>query len=422
MKALRLEAKSGAASEPEGNTRGEILEKLRLTASDDYDESWLQAILYENPELLPIHEIDAASRSFLPLCREFPLLSEGRTVFLDLLGVTDSGRLVLIECKLWRNPQARREVIGQALEYAGLLQGQTCGDLNVRLKKRLETASNNPLFEVAKARWPELDETTFTDAVSNSLSRGDFAIVIAGDGIRADLRSISAYLDSQIGVMPRIALVELQIWKGAGGETVVLPSIPVRTEVIEQRVLTDQDSRPLRIENPVDTADDTESITDPEAGQQKTRNRQFWDRFIGKLKLDHSDQPGPRHGGNNYVRLALPGPAQSLTVYRTRQGDAGFFIRFEMKNDPEFALSTYERLKGEQADLSKEVGLTLDFRDGVIDGSKSAQLPQIAARQAFATGPKSDNEQLEWLTRITNTVVNALRPRLSAIAREHAEA
>ena len=28
---------------------------------------------------------------------------------------------MLIECKLWRNPEARREVVGQILDYAKVL-------------------------------------------------------------------------------------------------------------------------------------------------------------------------------------------------------------------------------------------------------------------------------------------------------------
>ena len=38
--------------------------------------------------------------------------------YADTLHVNGSGRLTLSEFKLWRNPQARREVIGQILDYA----------------------------------------------------------------------------------------------------------------------------------------------------------------------------------------------------------------------------------------------------------------------------------------------------------------
>jgi hypothetical protein len=46
--------------------------------------------------------------------RELPLRHGGSSVYLDLLGVSPTGRLVLIECKRWRNPEARREVVAIA--------------------------------------------------------------------------------------------------------------------------------------------------------------------------------------------------------------------------------------------------------------------------------------------------------------------
>jgi hypothetical protein len=37
---------------------------------------------------------------------------------LDALFINRHGALGLVKCKLWRNPQARREVVGQILDYA----------------------------------------------------------------------------------------------------------------------------------------------------------------------------------------------------------------------------------------------------------------------------------------------------------------
>ena len=101
------------------NTEGQITEFVRKSLdTSSYDEKWLQKLLFEQPELLATEN---SERPILPICRELPLKSENSKVFLDLFCVRDDGRPVLVECKLWRNPQARREVIGQILEYASLL-------------------------------------------------------------------------------------------------------------------------------------------------------------------------------------------------------------------------------------------------------------------------------------------------------------
>jgi hypothetical protein len=58
----------------------------------------------------------------IPVCRELPLeFGFGRTGALDNLFLTRSGGLMLVEAKLWRNPEARRSVIAQAMEYAASL-------------------------------------------------------------------------------------------------------------------------------------------------------------------------------------------------------------------------------------------------------------------------------------------------------------
>ena len=105
------------------------LMNARLASSVGYDEAWLQQLLFDHPELLPLEVIDPGAGPFIPVCRELAMPKAGGSVFLDLFGVTAAGRPVLVECKLWRNPQARREVVGQLLEYAALLKGWSYGDL-----------------------------------------------------------------------------------------------------------------------------------------------------------------------------------------------------------------------------------------------------------------------------------------------------
>ena len=67
----------------------------------------------KSPGSLPIPAIDAAYSDPVPICRELRT-SAGP---IDALYINDLGRMILAEFKLWRNPQARREVIGQILDY-----------------------------------------------------------------------------------------------------------------------------------------------------------------------------------------------------------------------------------------------------------------------------------------------------------------
>ena len=74
----------------------------------------MQKFIFEHHQALPIGEIEPAFGPLIPVCRELPT----EVGPIDLLFINPTGLLTLVECKLWKNPQARREVVGQILDYA----------------------------------------------------------------------------------------------------------------------------------------------------------------------------------------------------------------------------------------------------------------------------------------------------------------
>ena len=93
------------------------LNKILLN-SDTFKESWLQEILYTEPSILPTNEIDSVYSNLIPIGREIPVSSG----FIDNFYISSKGYLVIVETKLWRNPESRREVVGQILDYAKDIQ------------------------------------------------------------------------------------------------------------------------------------------------------------------------------------------------------------------------------------------------------------------------------------------------------------
>jgi len=371
----------------------------RTPLSGGHDEKWLQALLFAHPELIPIERIDPGAGRLAPICRELALPKEAATVFLDLLAVTGQGRLVLVECKLWRNPQARREVVAQVLEYAALLRRWSYADLTARLKTQLKWSGANPLYEHVRPSIA-LNEAAFVDAVSRSLKAGDFDLIIAGDGIRSDLEAIAGHLD---GSAARLALVEFQLWADAAGRTLVVPALPLRTEVLRQRVVVGIDGVPLRLEDESEAGPDAEAVIDPERMATKEANRSFWQRFIDTVRFDHPDQPAPRHGGNNWVKILLPAPARWLTAYRNAT-EAGLFITLE----GDASGVAFDRLQEQAAVLRDETGLDLAFARERAEPFKGT----IAVKRPL-TGFDNPEAQIAWFCGAANRLVSAFRPRLS---------
>jgi hypothetical protein len=110
------------------------------------DESWLRDVLFENPEIIPVKDIDSTFGPLVPLCKE--LRTDAGQI--DAVFINPQGRLTLVECKLWKNPQARREVVAQTLDYVSALSGWSYADLQARVAAALKRQGNNPLEVVKK--------------------------------------------------------------------------------------------------------------------------------------------------------------------------------------------------------------------------------------------------------------------------------
>jgi hypothetical protein len=89
----------------------------------------------------------------------------------DILCVNADGLLTIIETKLWRNPQSRREVVSQFIDYAAGLAKKTYDDLVDAIRKATGT-SGDPLIDRLRTGGQTVDETRFHDAISRNLKRG----------------------------------------------------------------------------------------------------------------------------------------------------------------------------------------------------------------------------------------------------------
>jgi hypothetical protein len=205
---------------------------------DDRDrrsEGWLQALLLKHPELLPIGEIEPAFDPAIPVCRELPTAAGP----LDLLFISPDGLPTLVECKLWRNPEARREVVAQVLDYAKELSRWSYTDL-VQATCRALGSAGDPVYAAANASDEALPPHQFADAVARNLRRGRFVLLIVGEGIRESVEELADFLHSYGHLSFTLALVELALHRlpdEFGGHMMVTPRVVTRTREIERAVV-----------------------------------------------------------------------------------------------------------------------------------------------------------------------------------------
>lgn len=214
-----------------------VLEPARAS----FDEDWLQAFVYEHPAAIPVDEIEPAFGPLLPLCRELP--TDAGPV--DLAFVNPVGLITLVECKLWKNPEARRQVIGQILDYA---KEVARWDFD-RLQSAVRTARGDQgisLWAEARQGDDSLDEGQFVDAVSRNLRRGRFLLLLLGDGIRESTSRIAEYLDEHAHLNFALGLVEMGVYRlpdRGDASYVVLPRVVAQTVEIDKAVVRIEEGR-----------------------------------------------------------------------------------------------------------------------------------------------------------------------------------
>lgn len=256
------------------------LEKVTLGLGNKndklYDEDWIQNLIHNNPSILPVEELESAFFPLYPVCRELKTPAG----FLDNLFVSENGSLTLVECKLWRNPEARREVVGQALDYAKEFANWSYEDLSTAISETIKVKGNF-LFKTVAKENPDLDEADFVDAVSRNLYRGRFLILIVGDGIREGVENISNFMQKHAGLDFTFGLVELGFFKVPEIEQYIIqPRILARTYTIERSVIR-IDGTNIKVETTED-----KSITHKKSGHKTTiSEEQFFELMSSSYPL-----------------------------------------------------------------------------------------------------------------------------------------
>lgn len=203
--------------------------------SREYAEDSLQRLISNCPDILPVDEFGEQFRPLINLGREIDCI--------DNLFISPSGYLTIVETKLWRNPQATREVVAQILQYAVNAASWSYEQLEAKCRSALAPApiGGGSLFDYVSATYPDLGwvEADFIDSVATSLRHGRFLLLVVGDGIRRGLEHLLDALHAHPRLQFTFGLVELQIFKDTqeSGSTIVVPSVVAKSVEITRAVV-----------------------------------------------------------------------------------------------------------------------------------------------------------------------------------------
>ncbi|MFZ2279992.1 MAG: DUF4268 domain-containing protein [Prosthecobacter sp.] len=389
-----------------------LLERIPLTGASGtsaYNEDWLQDLLYKHPQSLPIAEINPLFAGLVPICRE--LLTPAGP--LDVLYATREGRLVVLEAKLWRNPEARRKVIGQILDYAKELSHWSYETLDaaIRAALRRDQGTARSLFEVVREQHGGLDEAQFIDAVSRNLRRGELLLLIAGDGIRENVGAITQFIEDHGTLHFTFGLIEMAIYQMPNGMQLVQPRVLAHSEII-RRIVVEVRGGELAEPDADSPEVEREAMPRPDLEQQRLKFSNFWSEWLEKYPLDDQSQPvkPPSKGTNQFFDLPKESKGRLSAVAAEQSGKAGVYISF--RREP-VSDRIYSALMADQTAINAAIGQPVQWASS--DKWHSVQIWRDFGDQMLT---QQRAEVQEWLGDLMNRFVNTFRPRIDAVLRD----
>ncbi len=196
-------------------------------------EEALQTLIEMAPNVLPGKQMDPGSDDpprFVLLRREMPVGGWS----LDHLLVDQRAVLTLVEAKLMQNPEARRDVIGQIMEYAANA-AQSWGNGRARAKAReFWQKDSKDIDEVIRNAFGREDIEAFWHDVDENLQKGKVRLVIAADELRPEVRRTIEYLNAEMSTAEIYGL-ELRCYGNDSDSLVLVPYLIGQTQATADR-------------------------------------------------------------------------------------------------------------------------------------------------------------------------------------------
>ncbi|OGM98130.1 MAG: hypothetical protein A2735_00275 [Candidatus Yanofskybacteria bacterium RIFCSPHIGHO2_01_FULL_41_21] len=164
----------------------------KIDKSDFEKEGNLQSYIHENPESIPVYEIEESKRLFV-VAREFKTESGP----IDALAIDKDGDIYVVETKLYKNPD-KRTVVAQALDYGASLwrhsdYSEFIKLINEEINKRFKIS-----FEEKVRNFFDIDEEqtgALLEAIRTNLQQGNIKFVILMDDVSDRLKDLIVYIN-----------------------------------------------------------------------------------------------------------------------------------------------------------------------------------------------------------------------------------
>ena len=180
------------------------------------------------------------------------------------------------------------------------------------------------------------------------------------------------------GMLANLTLLELGVYKDETNQIMLIPRVPVKTEIMTRTVLLSPEGQPATIEEEEETA-----LAEPAKSgarrklneEKKAMNAAFWAEAIKAISFDHPDQESLKKRGNNFCHLPMPEPLGRITAWRTKDR-IGAFIRLTDDDADQHIKFFEERIDAMKSEISPDIDI--GYPNGKGDWSNAYFIGTVA--------------------------------------------
>lgn len=241
----------------------------RRNDPDSFEEDLLQELIDQSPDVLPVREFMPSTSALFSLGREVPVDIGGSEGSIDNLLVTNDGYIVIVETKLYRNPEATRDVVTQILQYGMALCRMPLMEIESRIGRGQHPALRRDesiadcvarLANDGHRRSASLADD-FEEALERHLRRGEILLLVVSDGIRISVERVTHWLNEQGSSAPfKFGLVELKFY-AFGDQRLVIPRTVLKTREVSRHVVVVDIQPKAEVNVTAKVTDEFQSVT-----------------------------------------------------------------------------------------------------------------------------------------------------------------
>ena len=206
-------------------------------------EAFLEERLAEEPELLGISSRQTGIYAPYAVFQQLPLPTPSeRTIYPDIVLLTSSGHLVVVEVKLSTNSELRnRTVIAQIVDYASSFASLDDSQLVTLFNEKRDQAADSWHGVVEREFPEELNTEDLSRTLRDRIRAGEISLVIACDHVPPGVDDVVRSVSAQAGLAFDLALVEARPFvkeEAESADILFVPGSRLETEIVSRSAFT----------------------------------------------------------------------------------------------------------------------------------------------------------------------------------------